>query len=178
MITQENLSNSHKKPAIRKATAKVTIIAKDKFWTYDSGTCKLDEGKLYNFLFMKGYKYFVQPGEKFKFIFKVVNNKADDFYFDKLWRLCKDLIDKEFSSITDEERIKVKEVLKERKQSLKGKKLVQLMNEEIEALEENESKRSLQKFIARSKTIKGDLDDNLKERYLKAQNQKEKYYGR
>lgn len=91
----------------------------NKFWKYESGEAIIDEQCLYDSLFLEGYRYFKPPNDNHKFIVIFNDNKVNVNFLMELWRVCCWLIDKEFTSLSEEERTHVKKALKEIKKKLK-----------------------------------------------------------
>ena len=118
-------------------------IIQEKFWTYEAGNASIDVEELYYYLFDKGYRYFLSLGKNFKWFVRVTNDQVSVLTHSKLWKLCCQIIDKDFLSVSEEERTKVKAALKESKKSLKKKHLVQLKPQDLMSIEESESKTFL-----------------------------------
>jgi hypothetical protein len=120
-----------------------TEIIQEKFWTYDSGNALIDVEELYCYLLEKGYRYFLINYKNLNYVVAVTNNKVNVLLQNKLWKICCQIIDKDFLSVAEEERTKVKAALKESKNSLKKKRLVQLKFEALESIEDSVSKTFL-----------------------------------
>ena len=127
----------------------------NKFWNYESGEVKIDEQCLYDFLFLKGIRYFKPTNDDYKYIVIFIDNTVSVYFENKLWRFCCWLIEKEFTSVAEEERTHIKKALKEIKETLKKGNLSQLKIQDLEKCEENESKKLLQRLIAKSGVEKG-----------------------
>jgi len=131
----------------------------EKFWTYESDKVTIDDGKLYKYLNKKGYRYYLDLNSGIKFIAIVVNDSFDVLLGNKLWRLCCCLVDKDFSTVPEEERIKVQAGLKVDKETIKKRRLVQVPPEDFERFG-SESKKYLQSFSKKSETGKGNENEN------------------
>lgn len=127
----------------------------NKFWNYESGVVKIDEQGLYDFLSLKGIRYFKPPNDNHKLIVIFLDNKVNVYFLNKLWNFCCWLIDKEFTSIAEEERTHVKKALKEIKEKLKKGNLSQFKIEDLEKCEETETTIFLQGLIAKYGDEKG-----------------------
>jgi hypothetical protein len=138
------IDNNVKKVAVNSdEQANDSEIIQEKFWTYESGNATLDVEELYDYLFKKGYRYFLLMSKNLKFVVTVTNNQVKVFLQSKLWKMCCQIIDKDFLSIAEDERTKVKAALNESKKALKMKRLVQLKPENLESIEESVSKTFL-----------------------------------
>jgi hypothetical protein len=115
----------------------------EKFWTYESGDATIDMEKLYDYLFEKGYRYFLIMSKNLNYVVIVTNNKVNVLLQNKLWKICCQIIDKDFLSVAEEERTKVKAALNVNKKSIKKKRLVQLRPEDLESIRESGAKQFL-----------------------------------
>lgn len=126
----------------------------DKFWTYESDKVTINEKKLYDYLFKNGYRYFLVEGRNLKYFVIVTNKKVEVLLHDKLWKLISQLIDKDFLLVTNEERTRVKAALYDVRKSLKKKRLVQFIPDDLESFEETTSKLFLMRLVKNSKLSK------------------------
>ena len=127
----------------------------NRFWNYESGVVKIDEQGLYDYLYLKGIRYFKPPNDNHKLIVIFIDNTVSVYFENKLWRFCCWLIDKEFTSVVEEERKHVKKALEECNDRLKKGNLTQFKIEYLEKCEETETKKFLQGLIAKYGLEKG-----------------------
>ena len=113
------------------------------FWIYESGEVIIDLENLYDYLFKKGYRYFLIKSKDISIVVTVMDNELNVLTEHKLWKICSRIIDTEFQSVAEEVRIKVKAALKWTKNSLKKRQLVQLKPEDLESIQDSWSKQSL-----------------------------------
>ncbi|MBN1183424.1 MAG: hypothetical protein JXB49_14120 [Bacteroidales bacterium] len=129
------------KSSTRRSGVQLSADHLDKFWSYESGIASIDDTKLYAYLHKKGYRYFPSDSNQ-SYIIIVTNNKLD-VLFQKVWRLSSSLVDKDFISVTKEERDSVKNALHGIRKSLKKNRLVQLTPEDLEGYENSGTIRFL-----------------------------------
>jgi hypothetical protein len=122
----------------------------NKFWKYESGVVKIDEQCLYDLLFLKGIRYFKSTNDGYNYIVIFIDNTVSVYFENKLWRFCCRLIDKEFTSVAEEERTHVKQALKECKKTLKMRNLTPLKIDDLVGCKDSESKKLLQRLMAKS----------------------------
>lgn len=115
----------------------------DRFWIYDSGDVAIDDERLYDYLYKKGYRYFLTKPEGVIFIVTVSNNQVSVLCEDRLWKICCQIVDKDFPSVPEKERTKIKAELKTCKGSLRKRRLVQFQAEDLAGIEDSASKRFL-----------------------------------
>jgi hypothetical protein len=157
IVAEGGIDDNAKKVAVSSVElTKESEEVQDIFWTYNSDNATIDEEKLYDYLFEKGYRYFLVAGKNIKYLVIITNNKLDVMLLDKLWKLICKLIDRDFLSVAEEERTKVKDALYDIRKSLKKKRLIQFIPEYLGSFEETPSKLLLMKLIKGSNTEEGD----------------------
>jgi len=128
----------------------------EKYWSYDSVKAEITVEKLYDYLFKKGYRYFHDVSDNYNYIVIVKNNTVDALFL-KVWKLCCNLLDKDFSTVSEDEKSKVKDALKELRKTLKKRQLIQLMPEELKSFKDTGGKLFLKVLSIKSKNM-GDQD--------------------
>jgi len=128
----------------------------NKFWAVESDVVKIDEERLYDYLSEKGYRYF-KTTDNHKYIMSLNDRDVQVFFENRLWRFCSSLIDSDndFTSLTEEDRTRIKLALKDCRETLKKSKLAQFRYEDLEQCDDTPSKVFIQKFITKSSLEKG-----------------------
>jgi hypothetical protein len=129
----------------------------EKFWDYSSGKrATIDEGKLYAYLNQKGFRYYQPPAQDHKYIVQVSNNTISVLLWN-VFNISCSLIDKDFSSLSDDERNNVKEALTEIKDTLKKRKLSYFKTEDLNGFQASPSKQLLLTLSKRHSKDNGGL---------------------
>jgi len=131
----------------------------EKFWYNEAGVTTIVYKKLFDYLNKKGYRYYLDINSGINLIVCVSNNQISVLLENKLWRLCYCLVDKDFGTVPEEERIKVRSALKAGKETIKKTRLVRIPSEDFERFG-SESKKYLQSFSKKSETGKGNENEN------------------
>jgi hypothetical protein len=116
-----------------------------KFWDYSSDKVTIDEAKLYDYLHKKGYRYYETSVKDQKYIVLVTDNSISALLWN-VYKISSSLVDKDFSSLSEDERIRVKEVLKEVKDTLKKRRLAHISFKDLDSIKDSASKQFLMKL--------------------------------
>lgn len=126
----------------------------EKFWDYSNGKIVIKIGKLYGFLYKKGYRYY-QTSVKDPIFVILVRDNTVNVLFANICKICLSLIDRDFSSLPVDERNKVKAALKRIEHSLTKKQLAHFKPENLSCFQDSTSKQFLMTLNKNSSGEKG-----------------------
>jgi len=120
------------------------MTSNEKFWAYSSGKAEINVVKLYQYLHKKGYRYYQASVKDPIYVILVKDNNVRVILeFANICQLCLSLIDQDFSSLSENERVEVKSKLKAVEHSFRKKQLAHFKPEDLNSIKESGDKHFL-----------------------------------